>query len=101
MQFTLALDGSTHAHPMRRSGEGAGSDRLMERLNIGSIKQEKALMNRCFGGRVAGTAQCVLTSDAGVDTLHVQTQSSQKDYADANHVSASFWVEALELNSFL
>ncbi|XP_062185245.1 glucose-1-phosphate adenylyltransferase large subunit 2, cytosolic-like [Phragmites australis] len=88
MQFTLALDGSTRPNTMRRSGEGAGSERLMERLNIGGIKQEKALRNRCFGGKVAGTAQCVLTSDAGVDTLNVQTQSSRRSYADANHVSA-------------
>lgn len=88
MQFMLPLDGNACAQPMRRAGEGAGSERLMERLKIEGIKQEKALRKRCFGGRVAGTAQCVLTSDAGADTLHVRTQSPRKNYADANRVAA-------------
>ncbi|KAL6615642.1 hypothetical protein ACP70R_037912 [Stipagrostis hirtigluma subsp. patula] len=87
MQFTLASDGNTCPHSVRRSGEGGGSERLMERLNIGGIEHEKALRTRCFGDRVAGTAQCVLTSD-GAETLFVQTHSSRKSYADANHVSA-------------
>ena len=69
MQFTLALDGNTSPHPMRRSGEAGGSERLMEILNIGSIVQEKSLRNSFFGGRVASTTQCVLTSDACPETL--------------------------------
>ncbi|KAJ1284443.1 hypothetical protein BS78_03G204600 [Paspalum vaginatum] len=88
MQFTLALDGNTSPHPMRRSGEGGGSERLMERLNIGGIKQENSLRNSCFGGSVAATTQCVLSSDACLETLYCQTQSSRKSYADANRVSA-------------
>lgn len=70
MQFTLALDGNTSPHLTRRSGEGGGgSERLMERLNIGVINQEKALRNRCFSGGVARTTQCVLTSDSCPETL--------------------------------
>ncbi|KAG2590356.1 glucose-1-phosphate adenylyltransferase large subunit 1, chloroplastic/amyloplastic-like [Panicum virgatum] len=88
MQFTLALDGNTSPHLVRRSSEGGGSERSMERLNIGVINQEKALRNRCFNGGVARTTQCVLTSDACPETLHFQTHSSRKSYADANRVSA-------------
>ncbi|WVZ69564.1 hypothetical protein U9M48_018335 [Paspalum notatum var. saurae] len=73
---------------MRQSGEGGGSERLMERLNIGGSKQEKSLRNSCFGGRVATITQCVLTSDACLETLHCQTPPSRKSYADANRVSA-------------
>jgi len=69
MQFTLALDGNTSPHLVRRSSEGGGSERSMERLNIGVINQEKALRNRCFNGGVARTTQCVLTSDACPETL--------------------------------
>ncbi|CAO2170731.1 unnamed protein product [Urochloa humidicola] len=87
MQFTLALDGNTSPHLVKRSGEGGGSERLMERLNIGVINQEKALRNRCFSGG-ARTTQCVLTSDACPETLHIQTHSFRKSYADANRVSA-------------
>ncbi|TVU21513.1 hypothetical protein EJB05_31153, partial [Eragrostis curvula] len=68
MQFTGALDGNTCPHPTRRTGEGVESERLMERLNIGVIKQE-SLRSRCFGGRVAGIARCVLTPDASAETL--------------------------------
>jgi hypothetical protein len=53
---------------MRRAGEGAGTERLMERLNIGGMTQEKALRKRCFGDGVTGTARCVFTSDADRDT---------------------------------
>ncbi|TVU02574.1 hypothetical protein EJB05_51984, partial [Eragrostis curvula] len=88
MQFTRALDANTCPHPTRRTGEGFGSERLMERLNIGVINQEKSLKSSCFGGRVAGTAQCVLTPDASAETLQFQTHSSRKSYADANRVSA-------------
>ncbi|XP_066306654.1 glucose-1-phosphate adenylyltransferase large subunit 1, chloroplastic/amyloplastic isoform X2 [Miscanthus floridulus] len=86
MQFALALDANSGPHPIR-SCEGGGIDRS-ERLSIGGSKQEKALRNRCFGGRVAATTQCILTSDACPETLHFQTQSSRKSYADANRVSA-------------
>jgi glucose-1-phosphate adenylyltransferase len=68
MQFTLALDGNTSPHLIRRSSEGGGSERSMERLNIGVINQEKALRNRCFNGGAART-QCVLTSDSYPETL--------------------------------
>ncbi|XP_035821995.1 glucose-1-phosphate adenylyltransferase large subunit 1, chloroplastic/amyloplastic isoform X2 [Zea mays] len=86
MQFALALDTNSGPHQIR-SCEGDGIDRL-EKLSIGGRKQEKALRNRCFGGRVAATTQCILTSDACPETLHSQTQSSRKNYADANRVSA-------------
>ncbi|CAD6230698.1 unnamed protein product [Miscanthus lutarioriparius] len=86
MQFALALDANSGPHPIR-SCEGGGIDRS-ERLSIRGSKQEKALRNRCFGGRVAATTQCILTSDACPETLHFQTQSSRKSYADANRVSA-------------
>jgi glucose-1-phosphate adenylyltransferase len=69
MQFALALDGNTSPHLMRKSGDGGGSERLMERLNIGVINQEKALRNRCFSGGSARTTQCVLNSDACSETL--------------------------------
>jgi hypothetical protein len=68
MQFSLASDANSGPHPIRRSCEGGGIDRL-ERLSIGGSKQEKALRNRCFGGRVAATTQCILTSDACPETL--------------------------------
>lgn len=87
MQFTRALDANTGPHPTRRSGDVTRSDRLMERLNIG-VKHEKSLRHMCFGGRAAGTARCVLTPDAGAETLHFQAHSSRKSYADANRVSA-------------
>lgn len=69
MQFTLALDGNTSPHLMRKSGEGGGCEKSMERLNIGVINQEKALRNRCFSGGVARTTQCVVTSDSCPETL--------------------------------
>lgn len=67
MQFALALDTNSGPHQIR-SCEGDGIDRL-EKLSIGGRKQEKALRNRCFGGRVAATTQCILTSDACPETL--------------------------------
>jgi glucose-1-phosphate adenylyltransferase len=67
MQFALALDANSGPHPIR-SCEGGGIDRS-EQLSIGGSKQEKALRNRCFGGRVAATTQCILTSDACPETL--------------------------------
>nr|ACJ71336.1 ADP-glucose pyrophosphorylase large subunit [Oryza sativa]ACJ71337.1 ADP-glucose pyrophosphorylase large subunit [Oryza sativa Indica Group]ACJ71340.1 ADP-glucose pyrophosphorylase large subunit [Oryza sativa] len=88
MQFMMPLDTNACAQPMRRAGEGAGTERLMERLNIGGMTQEKALRKRCFGDGVTGTARCVFTSDADRDTPHLRTQSSRKNYADASHVSA-------------
>uniref|UniRef100_A0A0D9V396 glucose-1-phosphate adenylyltransferase n=1 Tax=Leersia perrieri TaxID=77586 RepID=A0A0D9V396_9ORYZ len=88
MQFMMPLDTNSCAQPMRRAGESAGTDRLMERLNIGGMTQEKALRKRCFGDGVAGTARCVFTSDADADSLHLRTQSSRKNYADASRVSA-------------
>jgi hypothetical protein len=69
MQFIRALDANTPPHPTRRSGEGSGNESLMKRLNIGVIKHEKSLRQRCFGDRVVGTAQCVLTPYAGAETL--------------------------------
>nr|AAB38781.1 ADP-glucose pyrophosphorylase large subunit [Oryza sativa Japonica Group] len=88
MQFMMPLDTNACAQPMRRAGEGAGTERLMERLNIGGMTQEKALRKRCFGDGVTGTARRVFTSDADRDTPHLRTQFSRKNYADASHVSA-------------
>jgi glucose-1-phosphate adenylyltransferase len=68
MQFIQALDANT-PHPTRRSGEGSGNERLMERLNIRVIKHEKSLRQRCFGGKVVRTAQCVLTPYTSAETL--------------------------------
>lgn len=68
MQFTLALDRNSGPHPLTRSGEASGIERL-ERLSIGGSNQEKALRNRCFGGRVAASTQCMLTSDACTESL--------------------------------
>ncbi|KAK3164857.1 hypothetical protein QOZ80_1AG0025740 [Eleusine coracana subsp. coracana] len=87
MQFTRALDVNTRPHPTRGSGDDSGIERLTERLNIG-LKHEKSLKHKCFGGRVAGTAQCVLNTDIGAETPHFQAHSSRKSYADANRVSA-------------
>ncbi|GJN18293.1 hypothetical protein PR202_gb05439 [Eleusine coracana subsp. coracana] len=87
MQFTRALDVNTHPHPTRGSGDGSGIERLTERLNIG-VKHEQSLKHKCFGGRVAGTAQCVLNTDVDAETPHFQAHSSRKSYADANRVSA-------------
>ncbi|KAL6842609.1 hypothetical protein ACP4OV_027453 [Aristida adscensionis] len=88
MQFILASDGKTRPQPMRIPGASSGSEWLLERLNIGDIEHDKALRKRCFGDKFAGIAQCVLTPDAGAETLLVQAHSSQKTYADANRVSA-------------
>lgn len=71
MQFSTVfpLEGRACMSPVRRSSDGSGSDRL----RIGdssSLKHEGALRRMCFGARgTAKSAQCVLTSDAGPDTL--------------------------------
>uniref|UniRef100_A0A0D9WK62 glucose-1-phosphate adenylyltransferase n=1 Tax=Leersia perrieri TaxID=77586 RepID=A0A0D9WK62_9ORYZ len=89
MQFSsvFPLEGKACVSPIRRVGEGPGCDRL----KIGdssSIKHERAMRARCFGARgTTSSAQCVLTSDAGPDTLHVRT-SFRRNYADPNEVAA-------------
>jgi glucose-1-phosphate adenylyltransferase len=71
MQFSsvFPLEGKACVSPVRRGGEGSGS----ERMRIGdcsSIRQNRASRRMCFGAKgTANGAQCVLTSDAGPDTL--------------------------------
>lgn len=71
MQFSsvFPLEGKACMSPVRRCGEGSGSDRM----RIGhccSIRRNKAMRRMCFGARGAvSSPQCVLTSDAGPDTL--------------------------------
>lgn len=71
MQFSsvFPLEGKACVSPIRRGGEGSASDRL----KIGdssSIKHDRAVRRMCLGYRgTKNGAQCVLTSDAGPDTL--------------------------------
>lgn len=71
MQFSsvFPMEGKACVSPVRRGGEGSGT----ERVRIGdcsSIRQNRALRRICFGARgTTNGAQCVLTSDAGPDTL--------------------------------
>ncbi|KAL5202105.1 hypothetical protein ABZP36_013057 [Zizania latifolia] len=89
MQFSsvFPLEGKACVSPIRRGGEGSGSDRL--RIgDCSSIKHERALRRMCFGARgTTRSAQCVLTSDASPDTLVVRT-SFRRNYADPNEVAA-------------
>lgn len=58
------------------------------RINWCSIRRNKALRRMCFSARgAASSTQCVLTSDAGPDTLVVRT-SFRRNYADPNEVAA-------------
>lgn len=58
------------------------------RINCCSIRRNKALRRMCFSARGAvSSTQCVLTSDAGPDTLVVRT-SFRRNYADPNKVAA-------------
>ncbi|XP_062180530.1 glucose-1-phosphate adenylyltransferase large subunit 3, chloroplastic/amyloplastic [Phragmites australis] len=88
MQFSsvFPLEGKACMSPVRRSGEGSGS----EWVRIGdcsNFKNERSL-RMCFGARgAANGAQCVLTSDAGPDTLVVRTPF-RRNYADPNEVAA-------------
>jgi glucose-1-phosphate adenylyltransferase len=69
MQFSsvFPLEGKACVSPVRREGSGS------ERVRIGdcsSTRQNRALRRMCFGARgTTNSAQCVLTSDAGPDTL--------------------------------
>nr|ARA71546.1 ADP-glucose pyrophosphorylase large subunit [Eleusine coracana]ARA71547.1 ADP-glucose pyrophosphorylase large subunit [Eleusine coracana] len=89
MQFSTVfpLEGKACMSPVRRSSDGSRSDRV----RIGdssSLKHDRALRRMCFGARgPANSAQCVLTSDAGPDTLVVRT-SFRRNYADPNEVAA-------------
>jgi hypothetical protein len=70
MQFSsvLPLDGKACMSPVRRGSGGYGSERM--RINCCSIRRNKALRRMCFSARGAvSSTQCVLTSDAGPDTL--------------------------------
>jgi len=71
MQFSsvFPLEGKACMSPVRRGGEGSWSGR-MRIGNSCSIRRNKALRRMCSGARGAvSSAQCVLTSDAGPDTL--------------------------------
>ncbi|PUZ64614.1 hypothetical protein GQ55_3G156400 [Panicum hallii var. hallii] len=87
MQFSsvFPLEGKACVSPVRREGSGS------ERVRIGdcsSTRQNRALRRMCFGARgTTSSAQCVLTSDAGPDTLVVRT-SFRRNYADPNEVAA-------------
>ncbi|KAL5647238.1 hypothetical protein ACJX0J_041593, partial [Zea mays] len=88
MQFSsvLPLDGKACMSPVRRGSGGYGSERM--RINCCSIRRNKALRRMCFSARGAvSSTQCVLTSDAGPDTLVVRT-SFRRNYADPNEVAA-------------
>ena len=69
MQFSsvFPLEGKACVSPVRMEGSGS------ERVRIGdcsSTRQNRALRRMCFGARgTTNSAQCVLTSDAGPDTL--------------------------------
>jgi glucose-1-phosphate adenylyltransferase len=70
MQFSsvLPLEGKACMSPVRRGSGGYGSERM--RINCCSIRRNKALRRMCFSARGAvSSTQCVLTSDAGPDTL--------------------------------
>ncbi|AQK88788.1 glucose-1-phosphate adenylyltransferase large subunit 2, chloroplastic/amyloplastic isoform X1 [Zea mays] len=88
MQFSsvLPLEGKACMSPVRRGSGGYGSERM--RINCCSIRRNKALRRMCFSARGAvSSTQCVLTSDAGPDTLVVRT-SFRRNYADPNEVAA-------------
>jgi hypothetical protein len=73
MQFSsvFPLEGKAcmSMSPVRRGGEGSWSER-MRIGNCCSTRHNKALRGMCFGARgVVSRAQCMLTSDASLDTL--------------------------------
>ncbi|XP_020402635.1 glucose-1-phosphate adenylyltransferase large subunit 2, chloroplastic/amyloplastic-like [Zea mays] len=81
--FFLRLELVPVRHP---TSQGSGSEKM--RINCCSIWRNKALRRMCFSERGAvSSTQCVLTSDAGPDTLVVRT-SFQRNYADPNEVTA-------------